>query len=222
MLYVPSIHDSKPNLQRSRRDVTTLGSLHRISLIHSYLSHTGVPQGSPLAPALLKLFMADLPLPKQSNTVFYADDIAFFTTRYSPDVIRNRFQAQLNQAVVSSGDCRLTRVKLRLFCSIVGRSSVYIASKKKKDPIPWLQKVSYLSLQFDRRFQWSVQTQHAICKGIGVYNILYPLLCRKSKSPDEWWFAFLEHRCGISTSPTDNLHYSKCSNPPISNQAFRS
>ncbi|XP_076273930.1 uncharacterized protein LOC143204889 isoform X1 [Rhynchophorus ferrugineus] len=74
-----------------------------------------------------------------------------FTTAYSPDAICDRLQAQLNRAILFQHKKEFRIYRLQI-------ETVPIDS-----------------------FQWSTQIQYYICKGNGVYSLLYPLPCRRSK-----------------------------------------
>ncbi|KAF7284132.1 hypothetical protein GWI33_022490 [Rhynchophorus ferrugineus] len=139
----------------------------RASLSSRKQIDAGVPQGSPLAPALFNFFISDMPRKEHIDVAFYADDTAFFTAARFEVTIHERLQKQLDYAVKCFKFWRLQINPLKTQAIIFHKKRYALrVSQLKIDTaiIPWLDNVTYLGLHFDRRFGWHSQIQKAIQK----------------------------------------------------------
>lgn len=146
----------------------------------------GVPQGSPLAPALFNLYISDFPVIPKVKSAFFADDTAIFTVGRNVDFMIKTLQKQLNESVKWLKFWKLQINPLKTQAIFFHKKRVELQLNElviEKVQIPWLKKATYLGLLFDRRLSWSPQIQQALQKGNGLLSVLSPLMCRTSTLP---------------------------------------
>lgn len=141
----------------------------------------GVPQGSPLSPALFNLYTADIPISPQINTAQFADDTALYSSGTSLPLLQTQLQNHLN---LLTNWANIWKIKLNPTKSV----AKVFTLKPFVTPLPltinnniinWTptnRTIKYLGLNFDTRLNWkqhiNIKTQQAKIKLIQLRPLL--------------------------------------------------
>lgn len=145
----------------------------------------GVPQGSPLSPALYNIYSADMPKTNKTQLYQYADDTAVITTAQNQNSVASNIQTHLK---LIEYWCKKWKVEIN-----ADKTQAIIFTNKRKPPrkklrvgtkeINWAKKVKYLGVVYDKKLIWKEHIQETHKKGRALMAQLYPLIGRKSKMP---------------------------------------
>lgn len=147
------------------------------------LATAGVPQGSPLSPALFNLYTADIPKNPHTQTYLYADDTAITCSHKNPRVIIGRLQKHLQDLLVWSSywKIQLNPAKTKAIMFDPKNSRIPPEILMNNIPLPWNKSVKYLGLLYDKRLVWKDHFKATIQKCRAARAKLYPLLNVNSK-----------------------------------------
>lgn len=118
---------------------------------------SGVPQGSPIAPILYNIFVADIPKDDNVELSLYADDTAILTTaKRTNTAIKklNNYLIKLEdwlekwKITLNIGKTQLIRFS---YCRIPPEETVKLQDTK----LDWSNHIKYLGLTMDRKLNWN-------------------------------------------------------------------
>ncbi|KAJ4437783.1 hypothetical protein ANN_13721 [Periplaneta americana] len=118
--------------------------------------HSGVPQGSIIAPHLYSVYIHDMPRSANCKLGLYADDTVYYTSDFNINNAHIKLQTQLNalETKPKKPDC------LRLF----------------SENINYKNEVKYLGVILDKRLRYSENVEYARNKALARFIHLYPLI----------------------------------------------
>ena len=124
----------------------------------AFRTTAGVPQGSPLSPALFTFFVGELPLPREPLTgaTLYADDLALWACGSSPADALDRVQPHLDRAVLWGQRWRLRFNPAKTQVGWFSRRTRWPASATPEPrllghQLAWSDHVDLLGFRLDRR-----------------------------------------------------------------------
>lgn len=167
-----------------------------IRIIHSFLSdrtfqvkmenelsavqniHSGVPQGSIIAPHLYSVYVHDMPRSANCKLGLYADDTVYYTSDFNINNAHIKLQTQLNAL-----EMWLTNWRVKV--NIEKTQAIIFTNRKPKKPdclrlfsenIDYKNEVKYLGVILDKRLRYSKHIEYARNKALARFIHLYPLI----------------------------------------------
>ncbi|KAJ4435142.1 hypothetical protein ANN_23718 [Periplaneta americana] len=167
-----------------------------IHIIHSFLSdrtfqvkmenklsavqniHSGVPQGSIIAPHLYSVYVHDMPRSANCKLGLYADDTVYYTSDFNVNNAHIKLQTQLNAL-----ETWLTNWRVKV--NIEKTQAIIFTHRKPKKPeclrlfsenIDYKNEVKYLGVILDKRLRYSEHVEYARNKALARFIHLYPLI----------------------------------------------
>lgn len=120
-----------------------------------YEIHSGVPQGSVLAPILYTIYTADLPVSPDVTLATFADDTALLVSHENPDTASRLLQSSLDDLSVW-----LTKWKIKAnesksnHVTFTLRTQICPPVSLNNTQLPQVSEVKYLGMHIDKRLTW--------------------------------------------------------------------
>ena len=180
--------------------------IHLVKIIQSYLRDrkafvdfqkessalfdipAGVPQGSLLSPMLFKIFINDVPKPKDCQLAIYADDTALFCDAPWKNIKKLKKTLENTLAKVSNffGDwkikinCDKTEFAIFTHSRIMKRRMKDFPPTFDGNSFQWKESVKYLGVYLDQQLNFKIHINNSISKSNKTISALYCLLKKNS------------------------------------------
>lgn len=160
----------------------------------------GLGLGAVLSPHLFSFYIADLYLPSDTMTAFYADDTAILASANRGNTIIRKLQMGLNAI---SDFMNMWKIKINagktqfVFFPYNGRRRRLptLALSLQNSIIPISKKATYLGVILDSKLNFKCHLEAAKLKAIKCFRAMYPILASKSKLSRA--NKYLIHKCVI-------------------------
>lgn len=146
--------------------------------------YAGVPQGSPLAPTLYNIYIADFPKHLHTKTYLFADDTAITASSRRPEWVIEKLQRHVNHIETWMQSWRIRLNDSKTQAIVFSKSRIahnYPKIRINNTPINWSSKIKYLGLDFDKKLTWNDNMLNRLKKANNQFHLLYPLFNKNSK-----------------------------------------
>jgi Reverse transcriptase (RNA-dependent DNA polymerase) len=145
-----------------------------------------VPQGSVLSPSLYNIFDSDIPSHLETESAFYADDTAIFSSGTHADTITHALQEHTDSLTEYFGDwkVKINSSKTEAIFFTRRRASRFLPDTQINVnglSVPWALKGKYLGLILDKKHLFKNHIEHILHKNSKFTKIYYPFINRKSR-----------------------------------------
>lgn len=146
----------------------------------------GLAQGTCISPILYALYVADIPIPNNSEIALYADDTAIYTSANRSNTIIKRLNISLQTLKQYFAQWRIklntTKTQAILFKFNNKRKRIpSISLKDGQNTIDIADTVNYLGVSFDKKLTFAHHLSTTLNKANKCFRALLPLLASKSK-----------------------------------------
>jgi hypothetical protein len=146
----------------------------------------GVPQGSVLSPSLYNIFNHDIPKHNETESAFYADDTAIFSSNTYPLFVTDALQEHTNSLIKYFDDwkIKINSSKTEAIYFTRRRASRFLPDTHINVnglSVPWTTKVKYLGLILDKKLIFKNHVEHILDKSSKLIKIYYPFINRRSR-----------------------------------------
>lgn len=146
----------------------------------------GLAQGTCISPILYALYIADMPIPTNTQVALYADDTGVYTAAKQSNTIVNRLNESMN-----SIEAYLRKWRIKANASKTQAILFTFDNKRRRVPsirlsnsnqtINLQSSVNYLGIIFDKKLTFKEHITNSINKANKCFRALYPMLAPKSK-----------------------------------------
>jgi Reverse transcriptase (RNA-dependent DNA polymerase) len=146
----------------------------------------GVPQGSVLSPSLYNIFNSDIPNHDETESAFYADDTAIFSSATYGETITDSLQEHTDSLINFFGDwkIKINPSKTEAIFFTRRRALRFLPDTQLNvngSSVPWSSKVKYLGLILDKKLLFKNHIENILHKNSKLIKIYYPFINRKSR-----------------------------------------
>lgn len=146
----------------------------------------GLGQGAVLSPHLFSLYIADIILPSNVLTAFYADDTAILASANRGNTIVRRLQAALNVISQYMDNWKIkvnsSKTQFVLFPYNGSRRRLpTLPLQLRGTVLPMCSKATYLGVILDAKLNFKAHLESAKMKAMACLRAVYPLIASKSK-----------------------------------------